>query len=658
MFRNIIIATIVLATSSVIHAQSLDTTIVKNLKVGWNLIGYMGQTPETTMQAFASVMDKVVEIKTLDGFYNPEQQAYLNSLQNVNPLDGVMIKVSQSCKLERTIKKSAILYYDNEEDPVFVESPASQLTDSDVKNLRNQSGVNTGDQDLTNLVTKSELTNTSAQLRSEIPDVSGLASASDIPTSVSDLTNDAGYLTVEEDGSTTNEIQDLTLTGNILTITKNGKPTEIDLSKYLDNTDSQLSEQEVDDMVSDNGYLTQELDDDPTNEIQELSIVGHTVMLTDGGNVQIPQRFSGSYEDLKDLPVNLDIDNTDDVHLDTYQIITGKKEFTKDVTSTGLEINKSGVKTISFTDDETADVYDFEIHRYAGENGDVSILNNGTGWMTIGTNDAGSVAIKTANQPRIAIDPVGNVSFNRSRSVTGIRTPRDDNDAANKMYVDAEVDLLLKRIESLEIELGTYTFTDERDGNIYKTVKIGEQVWMAENLKYLPSVKPSAIYQTTDPVYYVYGYEGFDTTEAKATDNYNTYGVLYTWYAAMAGLPSSDSNPSNIKGACPEGWHLPSQSEWSELRVFLGGSESACNKIKEAGTIHWDSPNDNATNETGFTALPAGKVSTSFYNLGSYTCWHTSSESQNTVSIFNALGGLGAGSGPKDWGRSIRCVKD
>jgi hypothetical protein len=97
-----------------LQAQSLDTVVTKQLKTGWNLVGFMGQTPEQTQEAFAQIMDKVEMIKTFDGFYTPEQQAFLNSLDIVTPLDGVMIKVSEDCQLERTIKKSAILYINAE----------------------------------------------------------------------------------------------------------------------------------------------------------------------------------------------------------------------------------------------------------------------------------------------------------------------------------------------------------------------------------------------------------------------------------------------------------------------------------------------------------------------------------------------------------------
>ena len=98
-------------------------------------------------------------------------------------------------------------------------------------------------------------------------------------------------------------------------------------------------------------------------------------------------------------------------------------------------------------------------------------------------------------------------------------------------------------------------FTDERDGNSYCTITIGNQVWMAENLRYLPSVYRSNQESYTESRYYVYDYQGNNVEEAKSTYNYNEYGVLYNNIAA--------------RNACPAGWHLPSDSEWTELEIYL-----------------------------------------------------------------------------------------
>jgi len=141
------------------------------------------------------------------------------------------------------------------------------------------------------------------------------------------------------------------------------------------------------------------------------------------------------------------------------------------------------------------------------------------------------------------------------------------------------------------------TFSDNRDGHIYKWVKIGKQVWMAENLSYLPSVYPSSSEVETFVKYYVMGYcegykKGCNVNEAKANQNYITYGVLYDWEAALT--------------ACPSGWHLPSDAEWTALRSYLGGEIGAGGKIKEAGIAHWKTPNEGGKNTSGFTAVPSG----------------------------------------------------
>src|SRR5574344_1780892 len=178
---------------------------------------------------------------------------------------------------------------------------------------------------------------------------------------------------------------------------------------------------------------------------------------------------------------------------------------------------------------------------------------------------------------------------------------------ADQYNVNTEVDSVIFYKPTIE-ETTSGTFTDSRDGNEYNWAQIGNQVWMAENLAYLPSVNMVANGSEdaagTGSYYYVYGYDGTNVADAKATDNYATYGVLYNWTAAMDGEASSPTNPSGIQGVCPAGWHLPSDAEWTELTDYLGGASVAGGKLKETGTTHWNSPNTGATNETGFTALP------------------------------------------------------
>jgi len=209
------------------------------------------------------------------------------------------------------------------------------------------------------------------------------------------------------------------------------------------------------------------------------------------------------------------------------------------------------------------------------------------------------------------------------------------------------------------------TFTDTRDGKVYQTVVIGTQEWMAENLAYLPSVVGPGTGSNTTSYYYVYGYDGTNVTDAKATSNYTTYGVLYNWPAAMAGSASSNANPSGVQGVCPAGWHLPSDAEWTELTDYLGGESGAGGKLKETGTTHWASPNTGATNETGFTALPGGLRGSNgcFFNfIGYYGYWWSASEDGTYFAWCRGMDYYDSDVFriffDKEVGFSVRCVRD
>jgi len=157
------------------------------------------------------------------------------------------------------------------------------------------------------------------------------------------------------------------------------------------------------------------------------------------------------------------------------------------------------------------------------------------------------------------------------------------------------------------------------DGNIYRVVTIGSQKWMASNLKVtrlndgspIPNVTDNAEWSDlTTPAYCWY-----DNNIAHK----NLYGGLYNWYVAGS---------SNI---CPEGWHVPTDEEWTQLTTYLGGEAEAGGKLKESGTIHWKDPNTGATNETGFTALPGGRryQEGEFQDLGEVGRWWTSTEHES-----------------------------
>ena len=231
--------------------------------------------------------------------------------------------------------------------------------------------------------------------------------------------------------------------------------------------------------------------------------------------------------------------------------------------------------------------------------------------------------------------------------------------------VNTEVDSVIFYKPTIE-ETTSGTFIDSRDGNEYNWVQIGDQVWMAENLAYLPSVNMVAdgSEDAAGSYYYVYGYDGTNVTDAKATANYTTYGVLYNWTAAMDGEASSTTNPSGIQGVCPAGWHLPSDAEWTELTAYLGGTSVAGGKLKETGTTHWASPNTGATNETGFTALPGGyRIDNgSFGDIGYYGFWWSATGSNAADAWFRYMdysnSSVSRSNYFKEVGFSVRCVRD
>ncbi len=234
---------------------------------------------------------------------------------------------------------------------------------------------------------------------------------------------------------------------------------------------------------------------------------------------------------------------------------------------------------------------------------------------------------------------------------------------AGQYNVNTEVDSVIFYKPTIE-ETTSGTFIDSRDGNEYNWVQIGDQVWMAENLKYLPSVVGPETGSQTTPHYYVYGYDGTNVADAKATDNYATYGVLYNWTAAMDGEASSTTNPSGIQGVCPAGWHLPSDAEWTELTDYLGGTSVAGGKLKETGTTHWASPNTGATNETGFTALPGGyrRNDGPFYHVGNLGNWWSATENDATAAwrrtMSSNYSNVNRLNNNKELGFSVRCLRD
>jgi uncharacterized protein (TIGR02145 family) len=215
-----------------------------------------------------------------------------------------------------------------------------------------------------------------------------------------------------------------------------------------------------------------------------------------------------------------------------------------------------------------------------------------------------------------------------------------------------------------EISFVARNMVIDYDGNIYGIVTIGNQIWMAENLKTTHYADGTAIQLVESSASWdalLYTDKAMCYYDNSST-NADTYGALYTWAAAMNGAASSSVNPSGIQGACPAGWHLPSDAEWTELTDNLGSSKGG--DMKEIGISHWKSPNLGANNVTDFTALPGGSrdYNSTFNSLEYNTRFWSATESNGSLarvlSLYHDEYLVFQSSVDKRYGLSVRCIKD
>jgi len=191
----------------------------------------------------------------------------------------------------------------------------------------------------------------------------------------------------------------------------------------------------------------------------------------------------------------------------------------------------------------------------------------------------------------------------------------------------------------------TITYGDQ----VYQTVQIGEQCWLRDNLNIGTMIHHLGT-PTNNGVIEKYCYSD-DTSLCKV------YGGLYRWDEMMQYVTQAGA-----QGICPGGWHVPTKSEWTILIDLLGGLSVAGKKMKEAGTVHWNSPN-NADNSSGFTALPGGYYLfyNSFFELHNYAYFWTSenhlSSSSYFYSLYRSSASIWLSSTDLTWGYSVRCLK-
>jgi uncharacterized protein (TIGR02145 family) len=252
----------------------------------------------------------------------------------------------------------------------------------------------------------------------------------------------------------------------------------------------------------------------------------------------------------------------------------------------------------------------------------VYLLNNGA--FTIQTCATGSYSLRgydTTDPNNIKVSQIINVTVNSSGANAG-------------------------NISTCSNIFGTVT---DIDGNIYTTVLIGNQWWMAENLR-------TATYANGEPIPNVTNNAAWSQLSSGAWCNFNNslandtaYGKLYNLYTTV-----------DPRGLCPTGWHVPSDGEWTVLTDYLGGTLIAGGKMK--ATTDWNAPNTGATNESGFLGLPGGSRNGGNGGFDDGGTWWSSSEFDTDNAWLRSLLSSAIivyrGYGPKDTGKSVRCVRD
>lgn len=260
-------------------------------------------------------------------------------------------------------------------------------------------------------------------------------------------------------------------------------------------------------------------------------------------------------------------------------------------------------------------------------------------------------------------------------------------------FVMPDNDVTLIANFSIKTHVVSGSFTDNRDGNTYKTVTIGEQEWMAENLKYLPKINTngefSAAGNNSEPAYGVSGYNGNDVEEAKAQEHYKNYGVLYNWWAAILASDEKGQQKNLNQGVCPDGWHLPGNEDWDKLSDYvvaqgypnepdnpygMGNALKSCRQEESglqgacATSEHprWEADPDHfGIDVYGFAALPGGirSFSGSYHSLGFSGGWWSADDSEFIgFTSFFSIGKVNSNAGlafeGKHNGLSVRCVRD
>ena len=290
-------------------------------------------------------------------------------------------------------------------------------------------------------------------------------------------------------------------------------------------------------------------------------------------------------------------------------------------------------------------------------------LNTGSGYVAMGTTQllsvpyalyANSSGNAQAATPNLADVLAVNNGANNLQ-IKNLADPTDAQDAVTKSFSEAQLQAQVVQLQAQIEALQNYNM-------LQSGLQIGQQGWATINLNVTTYRDGTPIPQVTDPTQWSNLTTGAWCYYNNDPVNGSIYGKLYNWYA-VAGIHDNDPSTPN-KILSPQGWHVPSDAEWTTLTDFLGGEQVAGGKMKSTGTSLWLSPNTAATNESGFSGLPGGyrNIYGTFFNFGSYGIWWSSSELDTTYALsryldYNVGRAYRGGSYNID-GFSVRCLRD
>lgn len=352
----------------------------------------------------------------------------------------------------------------------------------------------------------------------------------------------------------------------------------------------------------------------------------------------LPELFSGDYNELSNMPVLFDGE---------WNSINGKPDFASVATSGNyLELLNLPVlfggdySELTNAPELFSGNYDDLTNKPALFDGTWTSLTGKPTFATVATSGSYN---DLSSKPDLSVFATKDMG---GQNITNLGYPVNTYDAATKEYVD-ELEAKLDALQEMLVSYGT--MVKDYDGNIYNTVKIGTQTWMAENLR-------TTHYADGTPVTVFY-------SANNQSFNNESYGLLYTWAATMNGVATSSANPSGVLGICPTGWHVPSDSEWKTLETYLGMEAAQLNlTMTWRGTDQGDQLKPGGS--TGFNAdYPGLRYNINqFSQFDSYAYYWTSTQSSTTAAYYRLLNidetGIFRNGMLKDYYLSVRCVKD